>query len=153
MFNGFLSLYLLLCATPVWAEQKVKLTPADSLLPMLGGLLLILLFIFALAYLFRRFTNFAPNSKNIKIIESQMIGPKEKLAIVQVQNQNFLIGITAHSINQLGELEIDLQAAQAEQKVPTQDADAPNFKSVLNNIVRQSIGLKNSSKNNGNLAG
>jgi len=38
------------------------------------------------------------------VIESQVVGNKEKLMIVQVQQQQFLIGVTGHTISQLGEL-------------------------------------------------
>ncbi len=85
-------------------EKNKTLTPTESLLPMLGGLLAILAIIFILAFIFKRFSNFGLSSKNIKVIESQVIGNKEKLMIIQVQQQQFLIGVTGHSISQLGEL-------------------------------------------------
>ena len=137
-------------------EKQLKLTPVDSLLPMLGGLLVILLFIFGLAFLFKRFTNFSPSSKNIKILETQMIGTKEKLVIVKVQQQSFLIGVTANTISQLGELNLDEQTVDVEQTVPKSSTDSPSspdFKSVLGNIVRNSVGLKNTSNDVNKLVG
>lgn len=85
-------------------EKNKVLTPSESLLPMLTGLLLILAVIFLLAFVFKRFSNFGLSSKNIKVIESQVVGNKEKLMIIQVQQQQFLIGVTGHTISQLGEL-------------------------------------------------
>ena len=92
-------------SSQLWALEKNKTaTPTDALLPMFGGLLVILIVIFGLAFLFKRFSNFGLASKNIKIIETQMIGNKEKLMIIQIKDQQFLIGVTGHTINQLGEL-------------------------------------------------
>jgi flagellar biosynthetic protein FliO len=79
--------------------------PIDSLLPMLGGLLVIIVFIFFLAYLFKRFSNLNTGTRLISIVESYAIGHKEKLAIVKVENECFLIGITASSINPIGKLD------------------------------------------------
>jgi len=93
------------CTNNLFASEESKLlTPVDSLLPMLSGLLVILAVIFVLAFLFKKFSNFGLASKNIKIMESQIVGNKEKLMIVQVQNQQFLIGVTSHVISPLGEL-------------------------------------------------
>jgi len=85
-------------------EQAKVTTPVESLLPMLFGLVAILGVIFVLAFLFKKFSNFGLTSKNIKVVETQMLGNKEKLMIVEVQQQQFLIGVTSHNISQLGEL-------------------------------------------------
>lgn len=137
-------------------EKQLQLTPVDSLLPMLGGLVVILFFIFGLAFLFKRFTNFSPNSKNIKILETQMIGTKEKLVIVKVQQQKFLIGVTANSISQLGELDLDNQSVEEDilnSSALNESEKAPDFKSVLSNIVRKSVGLPSTSNDVNKLAG
>lgn len=137
-------------------EKQLKLTPVDSLLPMLGGLIVILIFIFGLAFLFKRFTNFSPSSKNIKILETQMIGTKEKLIIVKVKQQSFLIGVTANSISQLGELNLNDQVVQDEEQIPESSKESintPDFKSVLGNIVRNSVGLKSNSNDVNKLVG
>jgi flagellar biosynthetic protein FliO len=142
-------------------EKATRVSPVDSLLPMLGGLLVILGFIFLLAFLFKRFTNFSPSSKNIKVLETQMIGTKEKLVIVKVQQQSFLIGVTANSISQLGELNMDSLNGESENSDSTNQTDekikatldTPSFKSVLSSIVKNSMGIKNSSKNIDKLAG
>jgi len=96
---------IILSANENTVLTKTKaLTPVESLMPMLFGLGVILLVIFGLAFVFRKFSNFGLSGKNIKVIETQMIGAKEKLVIVQVQDQQFLIGVTGHNISQLGEL-------------------------------------------------
>ncbi len=92
-------------STQLLALEKIKkVTPADSIIPMLSGLLVILAVIFILAFIFKRFSHFNSNNNQIKIVETQIIGHKEKLMVVEIQQQQFLIGVTAQSINQLGEL-------------------------------------------------
>ena len=54
-----------------------SVSPAESLLPMLMGLVIVLAVIFALAYAFKRFTNFSPVGKSINVVETQIIGSKE----------------------------------------------------------------------------
>lgn len=95
---------LILAQDVASANSFKSASPAESLLPMLMGLVIVLAVIFALAYAFKRFTNFSPAGKSINIVETQVIGSKEKLMIVEVGQKRFLIGVTAQSINQLGEL-------------------------------------------------
>lgn len=115
----FLLVHFILSTNVVLAVEQVELasktkplTPIESLMPMLLGLVVILVIIFSLAYLFRKFSNFGLSSKNIQIIETQMIGAKEKLVIVQVQEQQFLIGVTGQNISQLGELKKPIQTSK-----------------------------------------
>jgi len=90
----------------VLASEKLnKITPSDSVLPMFFGLLVILSVIFLLAFLFKRFSNFSSTSGKIKILESQIIGSKEKLLVVEVGEQQFFLGVTNQNITSLGELD------------------------------------------------
>ena len=85
--------------------ETIKVTPIDSLKPMLLGLGGILLLIFILAMLIKKVTGLNIVSNNIKVIESQSLGAKEKLVIVEIQQQQYVIGVTAHSINQICQLQ------------------------------------------------
>ena len=139
----FLASVIIAVNTSVFSAEKTpKLTPAESLMPMLGGLVLILVIIFGLAYVFKRFTNFNPASKNIKVLETQIIGAKEKLMIVRVKEQSFLIGVTGTNISQLGELNPqDKFGSEAAEQASRTNKQA-DFSTVLTNIVKNSIGLK-----------
>ena len=79
-------------------------SPVESLLPMLAGLLAILMVIFCLAFLLKRFTHFNPATGHIKVLETQRLGAKERLIIVEVQDQQLLLGVTSQNITQLTEL-------------------------------------------------
>ncbi|MCF6194943.1 MAG: flagellar biosynthetic protein FliO [Kangiellaceae bacterium] len=99
-------------------KPVITMDPIDSIVPMLGGLVAILLVIFFLAYLFKKFSGFNIASQNIRVLETQLIGHKEKILIVEVHQQQFLIGVTSHTISQLGEL----TSTQADE--PNDEADA-----------------------------
>lgn len=75
-----------------------------KMLPMLAGLLGVLAVIFALAFVFRKITSLNMVSKNINVVESQNIGTKEKLVVVEVQGEQYLLGVTSHQINPICEL-------------------------------------------------
>lgn len=96
-----------LISLPVFSEEKVP-TPSvsieDSILPMFLGLAGIICLIVILASIMKKLTGLNVVSNNINIIESQNIGTKEKLVIVEIQNQQYVLGVTAHSINQICQL-------------------------------------------------
>ncbi|MET1254781.1 flagellar biosynthetic protein FliO [Aliikangiella maris] len=90
------------------------LTPQDSIVSMLLGLLAILVVIFILAFLFRKVAHFNLVGKNIKVIESQSLGAKERLVVVEIQNQQILLGVTPHSINHLCQLDKPIEKSQSQ---------------------------------------
>lgn len=103
----FASLSELLLAADTSAVQEIasdNLTPQQSLLPMIGGLLSVLAIIFVLAILLKKITALKLVSKHINVIESQHLGAKEKLVIVEIQNKQYVLGVTAHTINTICEL-------------------------------------------------
>ncbi|MGX5201414.1 flagellar biosynthetic protein FliO [Aliikangiella sp. IMCC44632] len=86
-------------------KNTLSVSPANNISSMLVGLFLVLVVIFFLAFLLKRFTSLNIVSNNIKVIESQSIGSKEKLVIVEIQDKQLVLGVTAHSINKVCELE------------------------------------------------
>jgi|GEM_PF-1871656 len=100
-------LFLIGCQSLVAAESETvsQLTPAQSLLPMLGGLMGILVLIFLLAAVLKKFTSLNLVSGHMKVIDTQNLGSKEKLVIVEIQNKQYVLGVTAHTINPVCELE------------------------------------------------
>lgn len=80
-----------------------------SLASMFGGLVVVLLIIFFLAYLVKRF-NLAPNSNSvIKTIAASPLGQKEKLMIVEVQGRQYLLGVTPHQVNLIDKLDTPIE--------------------------------------------
>ncbi|MFC3140848.1 flagellar biosynthetic protein FliO [Shewanella submarina] len=83
-------------------------TPSSNLATMasmVGGLILVLLLIFALAFLVKRF-NLVPSSNGkMKTLAVTPLGQKEKLVLVEVGEQQYLLGVTPHQINLIDKLE------------------------------------------------
>jgi len=77
----------------------------STLANMLGGLILVLILIFALAYIVRRF-NLVPASSNVlKVVAATSLGQREKVVLVQVGDQQYLLGVTPQQINLIDKLE------------------------------------------------
>lgn len=74
-----------------------------SIIKMLAALFFILLIIYAILWLYKRFTNNRFNFKNqkydIRMISSYHIGTKQKIAIIEINQIPYACGITPNSIN------------------------------------------------------
>ncbi len=84
------------------ATPGLALPAAPSIWSLLISSLVIIVFILLIAYIINRigFTSRTMTS-HIKIISSYSIGIKEKLVLVEVADQQLLIGITANQITPL----------------------------------------------------
>ncbi len=90
-------------ATAVSTVEKES--AMSTLANMLGGLILVLILIFALAYIVRRF-NLVPTSNNVlKVVAATSLGQREKVVLVQVGDQQYLLGVTPQQINLIDKLE------------------------------------------------
>jgi len=73
-----------------------------SLIKVTGGLLLVIAAIFASAWFFRRFTQFSPISNDsLKVIGGLSMGQKERLVLLQVGDEQVLIGVAPGNIQKL----------------------------------------------------
>ena len=130
---------LILLVQSISAAQAVaekKLTAADSVLPMLMGLLGILAIIFILAAVLKRFSGFNLVANHIKVIESQNLGAKEKLIIVEVQGKQYLLGVTPHTINRIDSLQEPVQSKKSH----------PTFESMMKQFLRPAKNQTQASK-------
>jgi flagellar protein FliO/FliZ len=112
---GAYVLFLFLFCSVVNAEASAStpqtLQNPSSILSIFLSLLLVVAIIFALAFIARRFNVTQAGNGQLKVVASMAAGAKEKIMVVDVGGEQFLIGITAHNINQLGKLENPLQTA------------------------------------------
>lgn len=96
-------------ALPHWAYAESAQSPAPvvgtsgHLLSMTVGLLLIIVLIFALAWLLRRFGQggLFMQQKSIKIVAALALGTRERIVVVDVGGKQILLGVTAREINTL----------------------------------------------------
>lgn len=115
-----LMLWLALWNALAAASETVAKAPATQLasppvvtpspnVPGLGevviSLALVLGVIFALAFLYKKMQLKMPGNRHFKIIATLAIGPKERILVIEIQGKQRVIGVTAHSVNFLFELE------------------------------------------------
>ncbi|MFC3095040.1 flagellar biosynthetic protein FliO [Alteromonas sediminis] len=73
------------------------------------SLFVVLALIFGLAYLMRRFTVTSSGNGQMKVVASMMAGAKERIMVLQVGDEQHLIGITPNNINHLSTLKAPLE--------------------------------------------
>lgn len=79
-------------------------TSAATLASMMGGLVLVLVLIFFLAYIVRKL-NLAPSSNGaVKTLATAPLGQKERLVLVEVGKQQYLLGVSAQQVNLIDKL-------------------------------------------------
>jgi flagellar protein FliO/FliZ len=99
-------LIALLIALPLVSQAAEVAAPSTNvgsqLTQLLLGLLLIVGLILGLAWLIRRVQQTGPRGNNtIKLIATQHLGPRERLVLVQVGQEQLLVGLTAGRITPL----------------------------------------------------
>lgn len=93
---------------------------AGQLAQLVIGLLLVLGLIFFLAWLLRRVQQAGPAGKGqvIDIVGSRALGPRDRLVLVQVGNEQILLGLSPGTITALHVLKEPVQAPTTEQAAP-----------------------------------
>ncbi|MGX9456337.1 flagellar biosynthetic protein FliO [Photobacterium damselae subsp. damselae] len=81
--------------------------PDLNIATTLASLLLVIGLIFLLAWLVKRMqvTGFKGRQQELQIVSQLAVGTKERIALVQVGQEQVLVGITAHNISLLTKLE------------------------------------------------
>lgn len=97
---------------------------------VVGILVLIILLIFACAWVFKRISQSTSlgSSQVVKLVSVTSLSPKERLVVVEVDERWLVLGVTANTITKLDELE--------KKSLPTRDAST-SFSSRLHNAVKQ----------------
>ncbi|HIQ45279.1 MAG TPA: flagellar biosynthetic protein FliO [Pseudomonas oleovorans] len=124
--SRILALLLALPGVVVAAEPAGKAaTPmassdvAGQLGQLLLGLLLVIGLIFLLAWLLRRVQQLAPRGGQvIKLLATQPLGPRDRLVLVQVGNEQILLGLSAGRIARLHVLKEPVHLGDAEPATP-----------------------------------
>ncbi len=78
----------------------------SNYLQMIAGLLGIVVFIFAIAWIIKRTGTLNPaHSTNLKVVAGLNVGQREKIIVVQVMDEQLLVGVTQTNIQLLSKLE------------------------------------------------
>jgi len=110
-----------LAAEPV---AQVAATPAvgsvsGQLTQLVLGLLLVIGLIFVLAWLMRRVQRIGPgNGQVIELVGSRALGPRDRLVLVQVGEEQILLGLTPGRITPLHVLKTPVDAVKTEAATP-----------------------------------
>ncbi|TBN42127.1 flagellar biosynthetic protein FliO [Pseudomonas sp. BGI-2] len=116
--------FSVLAAEPVATAATVAAAPAVSsgvagqLTQLVFGLLLVLGLIFFLAWLLRRVQQAGPAGKGqvIEIVGSRALGPRDRLMLVQVGNEQILLGLSPGTITALHVLKEPIEVPTTTEK-------------------------------------
>jgi flagellar protein FliO/FliZ len=114
--------FSVLAAEPV-AQAAAPVTSsgvAGQLTQLVLGLLLVLGLIFFLAWLLRRVQQAGPAGKGqvIELIGSRALGPRDRLVLVQVGNEQILLGLSPGTITALHVLKEPVHVPGTEKATP-----------------------------------
>jgi flagellar protein FliO/FliZ len=100
------------------AAPAVSSGVAGQLTQLVFGLLLVLGLIFFLAWLLRRVQQAGPAGKGqvIELIGSRALGPRDRLMLVQVGNEQILLGVSPGTITALHVLKEPVQVPSGTEK-------------------------------------
>ncbi|MDO6568425.1 flagellar biosynthetic protein FliO [Alteromonas sp. 1_MG-2023] len=104
------------------AQSTQSITNPTSVVSIFLSLLLVVGIIFALAYLMRRFNVGSMGSGQMKVVASMVAGTKEKIMVIQVGDEQHLVGVTSHNISHLSKLEKHLETPAANGQQGSGDA-------------------------------
>lgn len=122
---------LLLCSLawftfPSFADNKPLNSPVDYLSVLLS-LVVVIAMVFMLGYLMRRFNVTQHGGGQMKVVGSMALGTRERILVIQVGEEQHMLGVTAQNINHLARLETPLEVPQA---------SGDNFKSKLSQLMQ-----------------
>ncbi len=105
-------------AAPAATAPMVNSGVAGQLTQLVFGLLLVLGLIFFLAWLLRRVQQAGPAGKGqvIELIGSRALGPRDRLMLVQVGNEQILLGLSPGTITALHVLKEPVEVPSASEK-------------------------------------
>lgn len=138
---SMISLSAIAAEQPFAAPQVAQHAPvstAGSLAQVTLSLLLVLAAVFAAAWFVKRLRGFGKFGANtIQVIADAPLGTKERAVLIQVGNQQLLVGVTAGQVNLLHVLAEPVVPPASPSGSPV-DPMRPEFKAIL----KRSLGLK-----------
>ncbi|MCW8107631.1 flagellar biosynthetic protein FliO [Alteromonas ponticola] len=100
-------------SSSAFAQSTQSITNPTSVLSIFLSLLLVVAIIFALAYVMRRFNVTHSSNGQLKVVASMMAGAKERIMVIEVGDEQHLVGITSQSISHLSKLENNIQSQRS----------------------------------------
>lgn len=94
------------------AQSTQSITNPTSVLSIFLSLLLVVAIIFALAYVMRRFNVTHGGGGQLKVVASMVAGAKERIMVIEVGDEQHMIGVTSHNISHLCKLDKNIAPNQ-----------------------------------------
>jgi len=105
---------------------------SDSLYQLMGSFVTVFLLMFAVAYLVKKINPLNSGlSKQFKVISVLPLGTKQKAALVQVGEQQILLGISQENVNTLHVLPMPLEVESLDSGSERASLSQMSFKSFL----------------------
>lgn len=111
-------------ATPTPQGNGVN---AMTIMNVFGSLIVVLGLLFGLAWLYKKLAIKLPGSSHIKIVSSVMLGPRERILVIEVQGKQRVLGVTSQQISMLFELEQPL----------VDEAQTPDWRSQFQALLQK----------------
>lgn len=112
----------------------------DGIFHIIMGFLGIIAVLFLAYYLTRfyakRFGAVLGHSDNIKVIDRVPVGKGSSIAVIELQEKQYMVGITEHSINLITKLDENLPAPSSVE--PMKFSDAGFFKTLKTAVSKES---------------
>jgi len=128
LFGFFLSLLsgVLLAASETDSSVMSKVFTADALYKLIGSFAAVFLLMFAVAYLMKKLNPLDSSlNKKFKVIAVLPFGAKQKAVLLQVGDEQIMLGISPENIRTLHVLPVALKQENSEPKV-TQESEFPS---------------------------
>ena len=116
----------LLCFSPI-AFSQTSDTSVGTIASIFLSLFLVVALVFALGFVLKKINVTHAGNQQLKPVASMMLGNRERLMVVQVGDEQHLLGITPQSISHLSKLTTPLESEQSGDK----------FKSRLAQMLQQ----------------
>lgn len=127
--------------------KKVSVSEASNWPFVLLTLLAMIVCILLIAWIVKRFSGLTGlGGRDLKIVSAIAVGTRERVAIVEVRGEQFLIGATPHNISLLHHFSEEKVRA-SEEKAALEQAKNPSvFAEKLQSILKQSPATDSESK-------
>lgn len=131
------------------AEPETLSNPT-SIVSIFLSLLLVVGVVFMLAFLMRRFNVTQSSTSQMKVVTSMMAGTRERVLVIQVGDEQHLLGVTAHNINHLAKLDNPIESSATTNNEKFKDKLSlfmagklnPSIRQDNNNTIKQDPGAK-----------
>ena len=93
------------------------LTEPPDFLRMLMSLIIVLAVIFLLAFIVKKLKITPHSQKHLRTVAQLSVGTKERVVVVEVNGEQFMLGVTSNNVNLLHKLDQPIEKTQLSENV------------------------------------